>query len=99
MTAKRKQKLHAAVEESEQLARKPGLAVPSDPQPQTMPTRIEDPDDESDFELCAETGEPTDPDPRSIDDLTDRIFDSVLSRFGWARHGERLVHTGEVRER
>jgi hypothetical protein len=40
---------------------------------------------------------PHEPDPHEIDDLTDRIFGSVLSRYGWARHDGRIEHVGEPR--
>ncbi len=36
------------------------------------------------------------PDPREIDNMTDRIFDSVLSRFGWRQHEGRIEHVGET---
>jgi hypothetical protein len=37
------------------------------------------------------------PDPHAVDDLTDRIFGSVLSRYGWERHEGRIEHVGEPR--
>ncbi len=35
------------------------------------------------------------PDPREVDSITERIFGSVLSRYGWERHGSRIEHVGE----
>lgn len=39
------------------------------------------------------------PDPREVDNLTDRIFAAVLSRYGWERRGDRIEHVGEERRR
>jgi hypothetical protein len=38
-------------------------------------------------------------DRREIDQLTERIFSAVLSRYGWEQHGDRIEHVGEVRRR
>jgi len=34
------------------------------------------------------------PDPREVENMTERIFRSVLSRYGWERHGGRIEHIG-----
>jgi len=38
-------------------------------------------------------------DRREVDQLTDRIFSAVLSRYGWEQHGNRIEHVGEDRRR
>ena len=43
----------------------------------------------------SDAGSPSEPDPREVDDLTDRIFDSVLSRYGWKSQDGRIEHVGE----
>jgi len=35
------------------------------------------------------------PDPRVVESVTDRIFSSVLSRYGWERQDGRIEHVGE----
>jgi hypothetical protein len=58
-------------------------------------------DAEDDYDLSAlpsisdSTGT-NEPDPREVDNLTDRIFDSVLSRYGWKSQDGRIEHVGEV---
>jgi hypothetical protein len=39
------------------------------------------------------------PDPREIDSLTDRIFGSVLSRYGWDIQNGHIEHVGEGHSR
>ena len=38
-------------------------------------------------------------DRREVDQLTERIFSAVLSRYGWEQHGNRIEHVGEDRRR
>jgi hypothetical protein len=40
-----------------------------------------------------------DPDPREIDNLTDRIFGSVLSRYGWQFEDGHIEHVGDQTQR
>jgi hypothetical protein len=59
-------------------------------------------DGELDLAAISESVTPqgsNEPDPGEVDNLTDRIFTSVLSRFGWERHGSRIEHVGEERQR
>ena len=39
------------------------------------------------------------PDPREIDSLTDRIFGSVLSRYGWEFQNGHIEHVGDEKHR
>jgi hypothetical protein len=57
--------------------------------------RDEDDDDFGDLSGIADANGPYEPDPQEVDELTDRIFGSVLSRFGWEMHDGRLEHTGD----
>jgi hypothetical protein len=56
---------------------------------------------EAEFSVVADTRVPHEPDPREVDNLTERIFRSVLSRYGWERHGDRIEHVGgsQMRDR
>lgn len=58
-----------------------------------------DGDDDLDLASIADSVTPrnVESDSREIDSLTDRIFGSVLSRYGWERHGNRIEHVGEER--
>lgn len=47
----------------------------------------------------AQSESPSPADRREVDELTDRIFASVLSRYGWEQHGDRIEHVGEDRRR
>lgn len=60
-----------------------------------------DGDDALDLASIADSVTPhnSESDSREIDSLTDRIFGSVLSRYGWERHGNRIEHVGEERQR
>jgi hypothetical protein len=60
-----------------------------------------DGDETLNFASIADSVTPRDgeSDSREIDSLTDRIFGSVLSRYGWERHGNRIEHVGEERQR
>jgi hypothetical protein len=55
----------------------------------------EDDDFGTDLSNIADAHSPYEPDPREVDMLTDRIFGSVLSKFGWERHDGRIEHVGE----
>ena len=60
-----------------------------------------DADSDDDYDLSgvpsvADFNTPNEPDPREVDTLTDRIFDSVLSRFGWKSQDGRIEHVGET---
>ena len=70
-------------------------------EPDDKPTVDSETEDEREFDLdvLAESRRANEPDPRAVDNLTDRIFGSVLSRFGWERHGNRIEHVGEERSR
>jgi hypothetical protein len=46
------------------------------------------------FNVISDARAPQEPDPREVENLTDRIFGSVLSRYGWERHGDRIEHIG-----
>jgi hypothetical protein len=61
----------------------------------------DDDDQDIDFSSIADSVTPrnVESDAREIDSLTDRIFASVLSRYGWERHGNRIEHVGEERPR
>ena len=37
---------------------------------------------------------PHEPDPREVDNMTDRLFKTVLARYGWEQHGGRFEHVG-----
>ncbi len=60
-----------------------------------------DPEPETDADLdlaeAAEELRDYEPDPRLVDSLTDRIFASVLSRYGWEQRNGRIEHVGEER--
>jgi len=63
---------------------------------------IEDEDADMDLDdvpMLAGAQRSDEPDSRAVDDVTDRIFGAVLSRYGWERHGNRIEHVGEVRRR
>ena len=71
-------------------------------------SKAEDPDEEvleeeepadSEFPAVIEAHVPHEPDPREVDNMTERIFRSVLSRYGWERHGSRLEHVGGAQSR
>jgi hypothetical protein len=63
---------------------------------------LEDEDGDEDVDLASIADSETphgkvEPDSREVDSITDRIFSSVLSRYGWERRGERIEHIGEER--
>ena len=59
---------------------------------------VEDREDEdfedAGFNVVGDDRVPQEPDPREVENLTDRIFGAVLSRYGWERHGDRIEHVG-----
>jgi hypothetical protein len=55
----------------------------------------DDDDFGNELPYVADAHSPHEPDPREVDSMTDRIFGSVLSRFGWERHDGRFEHVGE----
>jgi hypothetical protein len=59
--------------------------------------RVRDEDDDLEDEIAefSQTAEASVPDRREVDKLTERIFTSVLSRYGWEQHGNRIEHVGE----
>jgi len=63
----------------------------------------EEPDEEefadSEFPVVSDARPPQEPDQREVDNLTERIFRSVLSRYGWERHGSRIEHIGGQQSR
>ncbi len=70
-----------------------------EPEPVASPAQPQVEADEFDVgELPAES-HPEEPDPRVVDSVTDRIFASVLSRYGWEKHNGRIEHVGEERRR
>lgn len=63
-------------------------------------TALRDAEELDDFDTFdSDMGPPREPDPREVDDLTDRIFQTVLARYGWEQHGGRIEHVGSRRER
>ena len=59
----------------------------------------EDADERDEVQAASGLQRDSEPDPRAVDDVTDRIFGAVLSRYGWERHGNQFEHVGEVRRR
>ncbi|MFB3815058.1 MAG: hypothetical protein ACE14L_13195 [Terriglobales bacterium] len=53
------------------------------------------PESEDEEFIAAPERTPYGPDPREVDNLTDRIFASVLSRYGWVKQNGRIEHVGE----
>lgn len=61
---------------------------------------VDDGDDDLDLASIADSATPhgqAETDSREVDSITERIFSSVLSRYGWERRGERIEHVGEER--
>ena len=58
------------------------------------PTAVTDESDELDM-VAGEFESGPEPDQQEIDSLTDRIFGSVLERYGWSFQGGRVEHVGE----
>jgi hypothetical protein len=54
-----------------------------------------DDDDFGELPNIADSHTPYEPDPEEVDMLTDRIFGSVLSKFGWEKNEGRFEHVGE----
>ncbi len=85
--------------------RKPSRASAKTPEPRSRRPRAEEEeriwprDDEglgpSEIPEIIDTRSPHEPDPREVESITDRIFASVLSRYGWERHEGRIEHVGE----
>jgi hypothetical protein len=51
------------------------------------------------FSVVSDARATQEPDPREVDNLTERIFRSVLSRYGWESHGGRIEHIGGPQSR
>jgi hypothetical protein len=61
-------------------------------------------DDEEEFDaaelsVVTDLRPPHEPDPREVENVTDRIFKSVLSRYGWELHDGHIEHIGEEHRR
>ncbi len=96
---RKKEKQPKLEEELEVDARAETAAVSSAPDLDGARKRDEDEDVDLEGSGVFDAEAAGEPDPQAIDDLTDRIFGSVLSRYGWQRHGNRIEHVGEARAR
>jgi hypothetical protein len=56
--------------------------------------REDDDLEDAGFLVVSDARAPQEPDPREVENVTDRIFRSVLSRYGWESHGGRIEHIG-----
>jgi hypothetical protein len=55
--------------------------------------------DAAELSVVTDLRPPHEPDPREVENVTDRIFKSVLSRYGWELHDGHIEHVGEEHRR
>lgn len=74
--------------------RPPRVAEESPEQTEKPSLREDDAFGPDDLLSLADLQTTHEPDPREIDSLTDRIFGSVLSRYGWEFQNGHIEHVG-----
>lgn len=95
MKTNKKQISNPGVSQAPRRRGRPPKAAAEPPQPSRhSPTEGADPGSEDLLNL-ADLGLNHEPDPHEIDNMTDRIFGSVLSRYGWQVQNGHLEDVGE----
>jgi hypothetical protein len=73
---------------------------PEAPEPRGRQPKYEDEErddeefDAAELSVVTDLRPPHEPDPREVESVTDRIFKSVLSRYGWELHDGHIEHVG-----
>jgi len=97
---KKKQVIPTGVAEApRKRGRPPKLAAEVHAEPEKQSQQDDDGFGPEDLLSLADLRSTHEPDPREIDSLTDRIFGSVLSRYGWDIQNGHIEHVGEEHTR